>query len=100
MLAGYGVEREYPNWHLKLVRIKKIKDRKTNIYKVIKVVESYGDKPIGYIKWDGAFRQFVFSPDNNTIWSKGCLELIIKFLDDKNKRHRMKLQKIKKQKEV
>ena len=48
---------------------------------------------LGTIKWYGAFRQYVFYPDEGTVWSKGCLEIVNGFLEDKNKRHRRKLRK-------
>ena len=48
---------------------------------------------LGFIKWYGSFRQYCFYPENDTMFSKGCLELINCFLDKVNKRHRNKLRK-------
>ena len=99
MLSGSGYEAE-SKFHLLLYRTKKPKGRKTNIYIVKKESEGRCGRRfkirLGAIKWSGKWRQFVFEPDNDTIWSKGCLEIINQFLDDKNKRHRAKIRKHKK----
>lgn len=34
---------------------------------------------IGLIKWDGAWRQYIFEPEANTKWSAGCLAEIAMF---------------------
>ena len=88
MLAGYEYSKNN-KYHLKFVRTKKPKNRKTNIYLVFN--QNY-DR-LGKVKWHGAFRQYVFYPECDTMFSKGCLELINNFLDKVNKRHRNKLRK-------
>ena len=35
---------------------------------------------LGFIKWYAPWRQYCFFPDKETIWSKGCLEEINKYL--------------------
>lgn len=35
---------------------------------------------IGYIKWYGAWRQYCFFPESETVFSKGCLEDICNFI--------------------
>lgn len=96
MLAGTESSKEM-KFHLKFVRTNKPKGKKTNSYKIFKVMNAPrfydGEEYLGIIKWYGAFRQYVFYPDKDTMWSKGCLELINRFLDKVNKRHRNKLRK-------
>ncbi|MCP3684404.1 MAG: hypothetical protein GY861_17130 [bacterium] len=48
---------------------------------------------IGGIGWDGGWRQYVFEPEANTKWSKGCMQGIIDFLDKINKEERAKWSK-------
>ena len=48
---------------------------------------------LGHIKFHGAWRQFVFHPDKDTFYNKGCLQLINNFLEKVNKRWRAKIQK-------
>lgn len=100
MLAGTESS-EDKKWHLYFVRAKKCKanknlKRKTPIYIVRKDSSSSMAERLGLIKWYGAFRQFCFYPDNKTIWSKSCNELINNFLDKVNKRYRKKWRKAKK----
>lgn len=81
--------------HLYCVWIKKPKGRKTAIYSIRKdKIRFYqGAIELGKIKWYGAFRQFAFYPAGNTYWSKGCLEIINKFLKKLNDRHRKNLRR-------
>lgn len=84
-------------YHLYFVRAhkrtKQDKRRKTPIYIIRKDSEGLMAERLGLVKWYGAFRQFVFYPDNNTVWSKSCLEIVNSFLDRVNKRYREKLRK-------
>jgi hypothetical protein len=43
---------------------------------------------LGIIKFDGAWRQFVFYPDADTRWSSGCMDLINNFIKDRNQKWR------------
>lgn len=99
MLAGIESDKTR-KFHLKFQRTNKPKGKKTNIYNIFKIMDypkHYdGEEYLGLIKWYGGFRQYVFYPDHDTMWSKGCLELINNFLDKINKRHRNKLKKKKK----
>ena len=88
MLAGTETS-EDKKFHLVFQRTKKIKGRKTIIY----TVKKDGWMMLGFVKWHGAFRQYCFYPEKDTMFSKGCLELINCFLDKVNKRHRNKLRK-------
>ena len=40
---------------------------------------------LGRIKWHGAWRQYCLFPEP-TIWSSGCLEAVVDFLKEKNKK--------------
>lgn len=98
MLAGSGTDKE-SKYHLYLVRAKKCKanknlHKKTNDYIIRKdSSHSYAER-LGEIKWYGAFRQYVFYPDEGTMWSSGCLEIVNGFLKAVNKRHRQKLKRL------
>jgi len=97
MLAGSESDSE-KKFHLWLHRKRKPKGKKTNIYVIGKssFAGEYGspkEDNLGEIRWHGAFRQYVFYPYSDTMWSKGCLEIVNKFLNDKNKRYRNKLRR-------
>jgi hypothetical protein len=75
-----------PKFRLYFVRAyKKKKDkRKTPIYIVRKdSCHSIGER-LGLIKFRGAWRQFVFYPDDKTFWNKDCLDKVSYFLYDLN----------------
>lgn len=36
---------------------------------------------LGEVRWYGPWRQYVFFPGDATIWNKGCLEDVNRFLD-------------------
>lgn len=81
--------------HLYCVWTKKTKGGKTAIYSVRKKCIRFLDGAIelGKIRWHGAWRQFVFYPDSDTLWSIGCLTIINKFLKKLNDKHRNKLKR-------
>lgn len=54
------------------------KKLKTNVYNIIS--ENTGHI-LGKVLWHGAWRQYVFEPKGNTIWSRGCQREIIDFID-------------------
>jgi hypothetical protein len=41
---------------------------------------------LGYIKFDGAWRQYISEPCIGTKWSKSCLDQVSGFLDKQNKK--------------
>lgn len=45
--------------------------KKTRIYEVINLS---GDYILGFIHWYTAWRQYIFEPMDNTVYSHGCLE--------------------------
>lgn len=63
------------------------KSGKTIIYRIMKRESWATNVGLGYIKWYGAWRKYVFFPDKNTLWDNNCLNMIIRFLDKINKRH-------------
>ena len=61
--------------------------QKTKVY----AVQSRSDGDIlGEIKWYFGWRQYVFFPADDTIWSRGCLQEIVSFIqklmDERNKK--------------
>jgi len=61
---------------------------KTCVFHVVSVKD---DIIIGRIEWFGSWRQYVFEPVNETIWSQGCLQQIIDFLQElKSEREKKK----------
>ena len=51
--------------------------KKTSIYAVRNIKSQ---SIIGWIKWYGAWRQYCFFPEPETIYSDGCLKDIIDFI--------------------
>ncbi len=49
------------------------------------VVNKSSDIELGEIRWYGAWRQYTFEPVNNSIYTNGCLQTIIDFLNRLNK---------------
>lgn len=45
---------------------------------------------LGNIKWHGAWRQYTFLPEPNTLFSAGCLADVQDFLSSLNASHRSK----------
>jgi hypothetical protein len=72
---------------------KKWVNRKTFWYGIRKNSKSGLMEILGIIRFNGAWRQFVFEPQPDTFWSKGCLEKINEFLDKLNKEFRNKHKK-------
>lgn len=58
--------------------------RKTPIYKLFSM--SNQDIKLGEIKWFGAWRQYCFYPEGNTIFDRKCLTYINNFLEEINKK--------------
>ena len=52
---------------------------KTKRFEIISI--KHGDS-LGRISWYGAWRQYTFSPNFNTVWNKDCLKDIQDFLCD------------------
>ncbi len=67
--------------------------KKTRLFSVRKDDDSGFGELLGIIKFSGRWRQYIFEPEKNTIWSKSCLSGIIEFLDKINKEERAKWRK-------
>ena len=67
------------------------KGRKTRIF-AVRRNDKYGlAHLLGLIKFDGAWRQYIFFPESNTKWSAGCKEEICKFEREMTKKWRTSL---------
>jgi len=73
--------------HITFYKLRKPKGRKTDIWKIITVDR----QNLGYIKFDGAWRQFVCETANDTKWSASCFDQISDFLKEQNKKWKRKL---------
>ena len=61
----------------KYIKFKLIEEKpKTNVYLVCKT----DGNELGKIYWHCTWRQYVFEPYEDTIWSLGCLQHICEFL--------------------
>lgn len=60
------------------LREERPKNRKTDVY----VIKSRRDNfPLAIIKWSGAWRRYCFFPNDDTIWSVGCMAEVSAFID-------------------
>lgn len=62
-------------------------DRKTKT-QVYELVSRHGES-LGIIKWFGRWRQYCFFPEEETVFSKGCLQDIQTVLNNRNQEHRI-----------
>lgn len=61
------------------IKMEKIRDLpKTTVWEV---QNKSGEYSIGIIKWNPGWRQYCFFPDQDTVYSKGCLQNIIEFIE-------------------
>lgn len=44
--------------------------------KVFEVFSTHSDVPLGFIRWHGPWRQYVFEPYKDTFYSGGCMQEI------------------------
>jgi hypothetical protein len=58
---------------------------KTKVWNVLS--KSMGDL-LGIIKWYGPWRQYVFFPETETIYSSGCMAFITDFINRANSEQR------------
>ena len=63
---------------------KKYAKRKTKSFNVIN--KKYGDI-LGIIKWNNGWRQYCFYPEDGTVWSEDCLEVVKTFIEERNRYH-------------
>ena len=59
----------------------------------IKITEvlskSHNNTRLGVIRWHGAWRQYVYYPESFTLYSKGCMEDIITYIEKLNEDRRL-----------
>lgn len=74
----------------KYIRFNEINNpgKKTRIFEVINISGNY---VLGVVRWYTAWRQYVFEPVSDTVYSLGCLEDIQKELKTLNYEQKMKL---------
>ena len=59
--------------------------------KVYKVYSAYDDSELGFIRWEGRWRQYIYDTDHNdVIWSWECLEELKDFIIQLNKEQKEK----------
>ena len=73
--------------YITFYKLKRKKNRKTDIWEIITMDKDH----LGYIKFSGAWRQYVFEPCIGTKWNYSCLDQVSKFLVEQNKKWRSKL---------
>jgi hypothetical protein len=56
--------------------------------KVWLVESNYDDSILGTISWLGKWRQYVFHPFADCVWSSDCLQEVAEFLINQNKEHK------------
>lgn len=71
-----------------LIAILKQDTGKTLIYKILNINNQIS---LGLIKWNPAWRQYCFFPESDCIFSTGCMNDIIKFIDKLKLAHQEKM---------
>lgn len=82
--GGYILEARMLESEFIYVEKLELPKRKTPIYKLFSM--SNNDIKLGEIKWFGAWRQYCFYPEGNTIFDRKCLTYINNFLEEVNKK--------------
>ena len=82
--GGYILEAKMLESEFIYVEKIELPKRKTPIYKLFSMSNS--DIKLGEIKWFGAWRQYCFYPEGNTIFDRKCLTYINSFLEEVNKK--------------
>jgi hypothetical protein len=65
--------------HLNIVQIAPETERKT---KVFRVISSFDNTCLGTISWYPRWRQYVFNPNENCVWSHDCLSDLSEYIKD------------------
>ena len=73
--------------YITFVWIPSTTEKKTRNYAVCNNKSNFR---IGMVKWYPSWRQYCFLPQEDTVYSYGCLQDINKFLDDINTAHKRK----------
>lgn len=80
--------REEINKYLYAEEQPKINNRKTKVWEI---VSTKNNITLGIVIWHSPWRKFVFKPEFQTLFSIDCLEDIIKFIDQKQRLHKLSL---------
>jgi len=80
-------------YFVRVTRGKGITKRKTPEWTLRKDSNHSFAELLGIVGFSGRWRQFVFCPETNMIWSADCLDFIKSFLEKQNKRWREKNKK-------
>lgn len=56
------------------------------------IVAKSSGQTLGYVRWHGAWRQYVFTPNDFTLFNAGCLDDISGFLREANRLQRQQRQ--------
>jgi hypothetical protein len=56
--------------------------------KYFEVQSKFDSTDLGRIKWHSHWRQYIFEPCINTIWSYDCLKDLSLFIEELNKEHK------------
>ena len=70
--------------HITFYKLERPKNRKTDIWEIITIDKDF----LGYVKFDGAWRRFIFEPDAHTKWSPSCLDQVSAFCKEQTKKWR------------
>jgi hypothetical protein len=63
--------------HLKFVKAPQNPSKKTAFYVV---VSNHDDSELGFIEWNGGWRQYCFYPYEDCVWSWDCLKDLSEFI--------------------
>lgn len=56
--------------------------------RVVEVVSVSSNKTLGWIKWFGQWRQYVFLPEQGTLWNPDCLRQLASEAEKMTRGHR------------
>ena len=76
--------------YIEFKKLKQKPNRKTREWVVEAISSGSVHNKLGIITWRGAWWQYVFEPEQDTVWSHGCLKQIEDFLIKINKEERKK----------
>lgn len=75
--------------YISFIKERRKKGKKTDTWKIVTMESGQ----LGFIKFDGAWRQYIFLPDAHTKWSASCNDQISAFLKEQNSKWRRKIRK-------
>ena len=78
--------------HFFIIQEPKKTNRSTHQHSIV----NYLDGEIGRIKWYGAWRQYCFFPNEDTVWSRGCIREVHIFINNLTEERKVANNKIEK----